>query len=128
MGWPICGCILGSVLAVLGWRYWAGGRLGGVGTVARGRVEAVAAGSNCWAGCGGLYKLGCRSSLVLVNEGGKASGAYVDGACAGGACADGAVVDGAYADGACIDRTCADGTCADGTYTGGAYGPNASSP
>ena len=67
VGWSICGCILGSVLAVLGWRYWAGGRPGGVGTVARGRVEAVAVGSGCWAGCGGLYKLGCHGSLALVN-------------------------------------------------------------
>ena len=64
-----------------------GERLSGVGAVARGRVEAVTAGSNCWelyscwAGCGGLYKLGCRGSLALVNKEGKASGACLDGAC-----------------------------------------------
>jgi hypothetical protein len=43
--------IAGLVLAVLGWRYWAGGLGGGVpgrvGTVTRGRVEVVTAGSNC---------------------------------------------------------------------------------
>ena len=100
IGWSIYGCILGSVLAVLGWRYWAGGRLSGVGTVAGGKVEAVAAGSDCWAGCGGLYKLGCHGSLALVNKG-EASGACADGACAGGA----------YADGAYMDRACPDGAC-----------------
>jgi hypothetical protein len=61
----------------------------------RGRVEAVAAGSNCWAGCGGLHELGCRGSLALVNEEGKASGAFSDGACADGACAGGACIGGA---------------------------------
>jgi hypothetical protein len=46
-------CIAGSVLAVLGWRYWAGGAPGGVGALGRvgavagGRVEVVAAGNNC---------------------------------------------------------------------------------
>jgi hypothetical protein len=42
----------------------------------------------CWAGCGGLYKLGCRGSLALVKGEGEASGACADGACVGGACAD----------------------------------------
>ena len=117
--------ILGSVLAVLRWRYWAGGRPGGVGTVAGGRVEAVAAGSHCWAGCGGLYKLSCHGSLALVNEEGEASGACADGACAdgacaGGACADGACADGAWADEACVGGACADGACADGACVGGA--------
>jgi hypothetical protein len=74
-----------------------------------GRVEAVAAGSDCWelyccwVGCGGLYKLGCHGSLALVNEAGEASGACADGACAGGACVDGACADGACAGGACMD-------------------------
>ena len=88
------------MLAVLGWRYWAGGRLGGVGTVAGGRVEAVAVGSDCWAGCGGLYRLGCRGSLALVN-GGEACGASADGAYVNEACADGVCADRAYMDGAC---------------------------
>ena len=130
IGWSICGCILGSVLAVLGWRYWAGGRPGGVETVARGRVEEVTAGSDCWAGCGGLYKLGCRGSLALVNEEGEAGGACMDGACADGACTDGACGNGACADRVCVGRACAggvctggacvDGACADGACTGGA--------
>jgi hypothetical protein len=102
----MCGCILGSVLVVLGWRYWAGGRPGRVGTVTRGRVEAVAAGSDCWVGCGGLYELGCRSFLALVNEEGKASGACADRACAGGTCVDGACTGGAYTDEACADGAC----------------------
>ena len=51
----------------------------------------------CWAGCGGLYELGCRRSLVLVKEEGEASGA-----CVGGACVDKACVGGACVDGACI--------------------------
>ena len=57
-----------------------------------GRVEAVAAGSDCWglygcwAGCGDSYELVCRGSLALVNEEGEASGACADGACADGAC------------------------------------------
>ena len=33
----------------------------------------------CWAGCGGLYELGCRGSLALVREEGEASGACADG-------------------------------------------------
>ena len=103
ISWSIYSCILGLVLAVLEWRYWAGGRLNKVGTVTRGKVEAVAAGSNCWAGCGGLYKLGCHGSSALVN-GGEANGAYADKACAGGACADGA----------CVDKVCAGLTFADG--------------
>ena len=82
ISWSIYGCILGLVLAVLGWRYWAGGRLDRVKAVAREGVEAVIAGSNWWVGCGGLYKLGCRSSLALVNEEGKASKAYIERACA----------------------------------------------
>jgi hypothetical protein len=49
----------------------------------------------CWAGYGGLYELGCRRSLALVKEEGKASGACAGGACADGACAGGACVDGA---------------------------------
>jgi hypothetical protein len=57
----------------------------------------------CWAGCGGLYELGCRRSLALVKEEGKASGACADEACAGGACADGACADGACVGGACVD-------------------------
>ena len=44
----------------------------------------------CWAGCGGLYKLGCRRSLALVKGEGEASGACAGGACAGRACVDGA--------------------------------------
>jgi hypothetical protein len=44
------------------------------------RVDAVAVGSDCWAGCGGSYELGCRGSLALVNEEGEASGASADGA------------------------------------------------
>ena len=34
----------------------------------------------CWAGCGGLYELGCRGSLALVKGEGEASGACVGGA------------------------------------------------
>src|SRR6202044_1653473 len=104
----ICSCILGLVLAVLGWKYWAGGRLGGVGAVARGRVEVVTAGSDCWelCCCGGLYELDCHGSLALVNEEGKACGG-----CAKGGCGGGAWRDGACADGACIDKTCAGGAC-----------------
>ena len=124
IGWSICDCILGSVLAVLGWRYWAGGRPGGVGAVAREGVEAVVAGSDCWEGCGGLYKFSCYSSLALVNEG-EASGACADGACADGACVDGACADGACTDGACgngacADRVCVGRVCAGGACTGGA--------
>ena len=84
-----------------------------------GRVEAVTAGSDCWAGCGGLYKLGCHSSLALVNEG-EASGAYTDGACADGACAGGACADGACVDGAYIDGAYIDGAYIDRVYTDGA--------
>ena len=86
-----------------------------------GRVKAVAAGSDCWelycrwVGCGGLYKLGCRSSLALVNEG-EASGVCADGACVDGACADGACIGGACRDGACVGRA-----CVDGVYVGRAY-------
>jgi hypothetical protein len=57
----------------------------------------------CWVGCGGLYGLGCRRSLALVKEEGKASGACVGGACADGACVDGACVDGACVGGAYVD-------------------------
>ena len=71
----------------------------------RGRVEAVAAGSDCWVGCGGSYELGCRGSLALVDEEGEASGACADVACA---------------DVACIGGACADRACAGGTFTGGA--------
>ena len=46
IGWSICGCILGSVLVVLGWRYWAGGRLGKIEAVTKEGVDAVAASSN----------------------------------------------------------------------------------
>jgi hypothetical protein len=79
----------------------------------------VAAGSDCWVGCGGLYKLGCHSSLALVNERVKAGGACADRACADGGCADGAFADGActdgaFTDGACIGGACADGACIDG--------------
>jgi hypothetical protein len=86
----------------------------------RGRVEAVAADSDCWAGCGGLYELGCHSSLALVNEEGKASRACADRACADEACRDGACIDGACTGGACTDGACIDGACADGAYVGGA--------
>ena len=49
----------------------------------------------CWAGCRGLYKLGCCGSLALVKGKSEASRAYMgracaDRACAGGACAGGA--------------------------------------
>ena len=130
VGWSIYGCVLGSVLAVLEWRYWAEGRLGGVGIVARGRVEAVTAGSDCWAGCGGLYKLGCHSSLALVNKEGEASGACsdracADRACAGEACADGACADGACAGGACVDGACTDEACTGGVCVGRAYADGA---
>jgi hypothetical protein len=111
IGWSICGCILGSVLAVLGWRYWAGGKLGRVEAFTRERVGAVTAGSNCWAGCGGLYKLGCYGSLALVNKG-EASKASADRACAGGAYADRACAGRAY-----IGRTCRDGACVDEACT-----------
>ena len=96
----------------------------------RGRVEAVAAGSDCWAGYGGLYELGCRSSLALVNKEGEASracvdracvdGACADRACTGGACAGGACVDGACIGGACTGRACADKACVGGSCTDGA--------
>jgi hypothetical protein len=69
----------------IGWFIYSGGR-----------VEAVAAGSNCWVGCGGLYGLGCHGSLALINEKGEAGGAS-----AGGTCADGACTGGACGDGAC---------------------------
>ena len=110
------------MLAVLEWRYWAGGKPGGVG--------AVAAGSDCWelygcwAGCGGLYKLSCHSSLALVNEEGEASGACVDGACADGACVDGACAGGACTDGACAGGACTDGACG-GACADGACGDRA---
>ena len=83
----------------------------------------------CWAGYGGLYKLGCHRSLTLVKGEGKASGACaggacVDGACVGGACVgrasvDGACVGGACADGDYADEACMDGVCADRAYIGG---------
>ena len=57
----------------------------------------------CWTGCGGLYKLGYRGSLVLVKGEGEVSRAY-----AGGACADGACVGKACADRACVGGACAD--------------------
>ena len=83
-----------------------GGRLGGIGTIAGGKIETVAVCSDCWVGCGGLYKLGCRGSLALVNEEGEASGAIADGACVGGAYTDGACTGGAFADGACAGGAC----------------------
>ena len=72
----------------------------------------------CRAGCGGLFKLGCRRSLALVKGEGKASraytgGAYADGACIDGAYADRAYIDRAYIDKACVDRAYTDGACAD---------------
>ena len=70
-------------------------------------------------GCGGLYGLGCRGSLALVNEEGKASGACANGACADGACANGACANGACADRACADGACAGGACVDGAVAGG---------
>ena len=123
VGWSIYSCILGSVLAVLGWRYWAGGRPGGVGTVAGGRVEAVAAGSDCWAGCRGLYELGEASGACAEGacaDGGYADGGCAHGACTDGACIDGACIDGACTDGACTDRACIDGACINGACTDGA--------
>ena len=68
----------------------------------------------CWAGCGGLYELGCRGSLALVKGEGEASracvgGACADGACIGGACADKACIGGACVGGACVGRACIDG-------------------
>jgi hypothetical protein len=89
-----------------------------------GGVEVVAIGSDCWVGCGGSYELGCRSSLALVNEDGKAGGACANGACAGGACIGGACTNGACGGGACVDGACMDGAfidgaCADGACTGG---------
>jgi hypothetical protein len=81
-------------------------------------VGAVAAGSDCWAGCGGSYKLSCHGPLALVNEG-EASGASADGACAGGACTNGACADGACAGGACTGGVCAGGACTDGACVGG---------
>ena len=108
------------MLTVLGWRYWAGGRLGEVRVVTREGVEAVAVGSNCWAGCGDLYKLGCRGSLALVNEKGKAGGASADRVCADRACADRACADGACTGGACWDGACTGGACTDGACTDGA--------
>ena len=62
-----------------------------------------------WAGYGGLYRLGCRRSLALVKEEGKASRACVGGAYADGAYVDGACADEAYMGGACADRACVDG-------------------
>jgi hypothetical protein len=123
VGWSICSCILGSVLAVLGWRYWAGGRPGGVGTVTRGRVEAVAVGSNCWADCGACAGGACTDGAY--RDGAYGGGAYTDRACIDGACPGGACLGGACADGACVGRACAGGACAggaciDGAYTGGA--------
>ena len=67
----------------------------------------------CWA-CGSLYELGCRRSLALVKEEGKASGACADEACVGGACADGACADEACVGGACADGACVGGACVDG--------------
>ena len=98
-----------------------GGRPGGVGTVTRGRVEVVAAGSDCWAGCRGLYKLSCHGSLALVNEEGKASGAYMGGAYTdrayvGKAYADRDCADKAYVDEAYIGRACIDGACVGKAY------------
>ena len=113
IGWSICGCILGLVLAVLGWRCWAGGRLNKVGAVIGEGVEAVAAGSNCWVDCGNLYKLGCRGSLALVNKKGEAGGASVDGAYIDGGCADEACTDRAYMSGTCTSKAFIDGACAD---------------
>ena len=48
-----------------------------------------------------MYELGCRRSLALVKEEGKASGAYT-----GGACADRVYVGGVCVGGACTDRAC----------------------
>ena len=67
------------------------------------------------AGYGGLYRLGCRRSLALVKEEGKASGAYAGGACADGACVDGACADEAYIGRACADRACVDKAACQGT-------------
>ena len=97
-----------------------GGRLGEVGVFAGEGVEAVTAGSDCWADCGGSYELGCRGSLALVNKEGEASRACVDRACVGGACVDGACVGGACVGGACGDGACVGGACADGAYVDGA--------
>ena len=93
----------------------------------RGRVEAVAAGSDYQelycrqAGCGGSYELSCRSSLALVNKEGKASRAYTDRACADRAYTDGAYIGGACIGGAYTGRACADKACAGGAYIDRAY-------
>ena len=74
------------------------------------------------AGCGGSYELGCRGSLALVNEEGKASGACADRACADEACADGACTDRACVGGACADVACIGGAYIGGACTDGAWG------
>ena len=55
----------------------------------------------------GLYELGYRGSLALVNEdkasGASANGGCADGGCVGGACTGGGCTDGARADGGCAD-------------------------
>ena len=95
----------------------------------KGKVDAVATGSDYWAGCRGLYKLSCRSSLALVNKDGEASeacaegtcvdGAYIDKSCAGRGCADGAYTGGAYTDGGCTGRSCTGGAYIGGACVGG---------
>jgi uncharacterized protein YjbI with pentapeptide repeats len=72
-----------------------------------------------------LYKLGCYSSLALVNREGKAGGACVDGAYTGGAYINGACADGAYIDGACRDGACIGGAYIGGAYTNRAYADGA---
>ena len=69
------------------------------------------------AGCGGLYRLSCYSSLTLVNKEGEASRAFADRACAdvvyiGGGYIGGAYIDGACG-GACVGKACADKACVD---------------
>ena len=103
------------MLAVLGWRYWAGRRPDRVKAVTKKGVEAVTIGSNYWVGCGGLYKLS------------EVSKAYADGACIGRAYIGGARVDGGCADKACTDKACISRTCtdrafADEAYADGGYG------
>ena len=68
----------------------------------------------CWAGCGGLYELGCRGSLALVKGEGEASGAYTDGDCTDKACVDKACAGGAYMDGVYADKACASKAYIDG--------------
>ena len=55
----------------------------------------VIIGNNCWAGCGGLYRFSCCSSLALINRG-KACGASTDRVYINRVCIDGVYTDKAY--------------------------------